>query len=66
MTRHEQEQAIAKDLDLCDLIDALGTKSAKRKAKAQRAACYAQIKAWNDADGQPRASDDELMAELMG
>ena len=66
MTRHEQEQAIAKDLDLCDLIDALGTKSAKRKAKAQRAACYAQIKAWNDEDGQPWASDDELLAELMG
>lgn len=65
MTRHEQEQAIAKDLDLCDLIDALGTKSAKRKAKAQRAACYVQIKAWNDEDGPPWASDAELMAELM-
>jgi hypothetical protein len=64
MDRTAQEQAIAADLNLCDLISAIGSKSAKRKASAHRKACMAQIKAWNVADGI-NLSDDELMAELM-
>ena len=64
MTRHEQEQAIASDLALCDMIDAFGTRSAKRQARAQRKACMAQIKAWNEADGLNDISLDDLRAEL--
>jgi len=63
MDRHNQEQAIAADLALCDMIEAFGTPANKRKARAQRKACMAQIAAWNAADGQV-LSDDELLAEL--
>lgn len=63
MTRQEQEQAIAKDLALCDLIDAIGKPSAKRKARAHRKACMNQIKVWNMQDG-PALSIDDLFAEL--
>ncbi len=64
MTRYEQEQAIGQDLALCDLIEAIGSKSAKRKAKAQRAACLAQVRAWNKADGLDAMTADELMEAL--
>jgi len=63
MARQAQEQAIAKDLDLCDLIAAIGTSASKRKAAAHRKACMAQIKAWNAEDGL-NLSHDELLAEL--
>jgi hypothetical protein len=63
MTRHDQEQAIGKDLALCDLIDAIGKPSAKRKAQAHRKACMDQIKAWNIQDS-PALSIDDLFAEL--
>lgn len=63
MTRQAQEQAIAKDLELCDLIAAIGTRASKRKATAHRKACMAQIKAWNTEDGF-NLSDAELLAEL--
>jgi len=63
MNRHEQEQAIAKDLALCDLINAIGKPSAKRKAKAHRKACMDQIKAWNIEEGNALSIDD-LFAEL--
>lgn len=62
MTRHEQEQAIAKDLELCDLIMALGSPADKRKARKHRKACFAQIQAWNVEDGP--VDLDELMREL--
>jgi hypothetical protein len=63
MNRQEQEQAIGKDLSLCDLIDAIGKPSAKRKAKAHRKACMDQIKAWNIEEGNT-VSIDDLFAEL--
>lgn len=63
MTRQEQEQAIGKDLALCDLIDAIGKPSAKRKAKAHRKACIDQIKAWNIEESNTLSIDD-LFAEL--
>ena len=59
------EQQIAADLDLCDMIQVLGTRSAKRKARAHRKACYAAIAEMNRASGLDQLSDDELMAELM-
>lgn len=65
MTRHEQEQQIAADLALCDMIDAFGARKAKRQAKAQRAAIAAQIRAWNEGDGMSDVSVDELYAELV-
>ena len=64
MTRHEQEQAIAADLALCDMVQAFGTRANKRKATAHRKACMAQIAAWNAEDAL-NMTDDELMAELM-
>jgi hypothetical protein len=59
------EQQIAADLNLCDLIAAIGNRSAKRKAAAHRKACFAAIKEMNKADGLDQLSHDELMAELM-
>lgn len=64
MTKDQIEQQIAKDLDLCGLVEALGSKANKRKASAQRKACYAQIKAWNDEDGSANISDEELLIAL--
>ena len=59
------EQQIAADLDLCDMIQVLGTRSAKRKARAHRKACFAAIAEMNRASGFDQLSDDELLAELM-
>ena len=64
-SRHEAEQAIAADLALCDMIEAFGSRKAKRQAKAQRQAISAQIKAWNKEDGLDNMTTDELLAELM-
>lgn len=64
MTRQDQEQAIARDLELCDMIAAFGDRSSKRKANAHRKVCMAQIKAWNAEDGID-LSDAELLAELL-
>ena len=66
MNRKIEEQAIARDLELCDIIAALGSRSAKAKARKHRKACMAQIKAWNKADGLDQISTEELMAELAG
>jgi hypothetical protein len=58
------EQAIAADLDLCDMILAFGTPTAKRKARAHRKACFAEIKRMNAVDDSDKLSDDELFAAL--
>ena len=55
-------EAIAKDLELCDLIEALGTPANKRKARKHRAAIMAHIRAENEKDGP--IDLDELRAEL--
>jgi hypothetical protein len=63
--RHETEQAIARDLERCDIIAAMGTPSQKRRARAHRKACFAQIAAWNcENGGGETMSDAELLAEL--
>lgn len=64
MTRQQQEQQIASDLNLIAMIEFAGDRNAKRAAKAQRKAIQAQIKAWNEEDGLSGLSDDELLAEL--
>ena len=48
MDRRETESAIARDLGLCDMVEAFGTRAAKRKARAHRKACLAQVKAWKN------------------
>jgi hypothetical protein len=60
------EQQIAADLDLCDMIQAFGTRTAKRKARAHRKACFSAIAEMNRASGFSELSDDELLAELLG
>ena len=65
MTRHDQEQAIGNDLELCDLAEAFGDRKAKAKARKHRKACMAQIAEWNRADGLDGQTDDELLAELL-
>jgi len=64
MTRHDQEQQIAADLALCDMIDAFGTRANKAAARKQRKAIQAQIKAWNIEDGLDDMTTDELLAAL--
>ena len=61
--RQAEEKAIAADLDLCDLVAAIGDKKAKAQARKQRKACFAQIAEWNRQDGL-HLSDDELLAAL--
>lgn len=58
------EQAIAADLDLCDMILAFGTPAAKRKARAHRKACFAEIARMNAEAGTDQMTDDELLAAL--
>jgi len=64
MTRQETEQQIANDLNLCNLVEAIGNKSAKAKSAKQRKACMKQIAAWNKEDGL-NLSDDEILADLL-
>jgi hypothetical protein len=66
MTRHEQEQAIGKDLEAISvaLFFAKGS-AARRPLIAHKNACMAQIRAWNREDQILGMTDDELLAELM-
>ena len=57
--------AIAADLEICDMVQALGDRKSKRKATAHRKACFAAIAEANRADGLDNISDDELLAELF-
>ena len=57
-------QAIAKDLDLCDLGAALTKGKARAKFLAHRKACFDAIAAENKKDGFDSMSDDELLASL--
>lgn len=56
--------AIAKDLDTCDLMMAIGNAKARKIAKAHRKACMDAIDAANKADGLDCMSDDELLEAL--
>jgi hypothetical protein len=46
------------------MISVFGNRSAKRKATAQRKACFAAIREMNKRDGLDKISTDELLAEL--
>lgn len=56
--------AIAKDLDTCDIMMAIGNAKTRKTAKAHRKACMEAIRAANVADGLNVMSDDELLEEL--
>ena len=64
MTRHEAEQAIAADLNLCDLGMAMTKGATHRKYVAHRAACMEQIRQWNVEDGLGEMTAAEILAAL--
>ena len=59
------EQQIGTDLNTIDLIMAIGSKSAKRKASKHRKACFAKIAKMNKNDGLSDLTDDELLSALL-
>lgn len=59
----EETAAIAADLNRCDVMMAIGSKSMKKEAKSHRAKCFAAIREANKADGLLQ-TDEELLAEL--
>ena len=65
MTRHQDEQKMARDLELCDLVSTIGTKSGKAKARKHRRSCIDQIRQWNKEDGLDSMTDDEILADLL-
>jgi hypothetical protein len=58
------ERQISSDLDKIDLVLAIGSKSAKRKAMAHRKACFAELKKMSIKDGTAGLSDEEILAQL--
>ena len=63
--RMTTEQQIGTDLNTIDLIMAIGSKSAKRKASKHRKACFAEIAKMNKNDGLSDLTDDELLSALL-
>lgn len=59
------EKQIGADLEKIDLILAIGSKSAKRKAMQHRKACFAEIKKMNVESGTDEMSDDDLLSALL-
>ena len=57
------EDKIAKDLELCDLIQAIGSKASKRKAASQRKAIFRYLNETTPPEIKAM-SDDELLAAL--
>ena len=59
------ENAIAADLERCDVMLAIGSKSMKKAARTHREKCFEAIKAANRADGLDNGqTDEELLADL--
>ena len=59
------ESAIAADLDRCDVMLAIGSKSMKKAARTHREKCFEAIRAANRADGLDNGqTDEELLADL--
>lgn len=59
----KETAAIAADLNRCDVMMAIGSKSMKKRAKLHRAKCFDAIREANKADGLHQ-TDEELLAEL--
>jgi len=64
MTRHETEQAIAKDLEAIDVALYFAKGAARKPLLAHKRHCMAQIKAWNREDEIDNMTVDELLEEL--
>lgn len=64
MTRHEMEQAIAHDLELCAIGIALTKGKARKKYEAHRKSCIDQLAEWNKQDGYAEMTLEEIFAEL--
>ena len=65
VTDHTLENAIAADLDRCDVMLAIGSKAMKKAARTHREKCFEAIRAANRADGLDNGQTDEgLLAEL--
>lgn len=62
--RRIAEQAIAHDLDACDLGLALTKGAVRRRYRRQRKACFDALREMNREDGLDRISDEQLLAEL--
>ena len=59
------ESAIAADLERCDVMLAIGSKSMKKAARTHREKCFEAIRAANRADGLDNGQTDEgLLTEL--
>lgn len=65
-SRHDQEQAIARDLERCELAEALGDRKTRSRAGRHRKACFEAIHEMNVADGIDGMTDEELLAALEG
>lgn len=65
MSTTATEKAIASDLEKIDLILAFGDRNAKRKAKAHRKACFAELARINAEEFPEQQTDKELLAELF-
>lgn len=62
---HSTEQAIAHDLNRCDVMQAIGSRGMKSQATKHRKACFAAIREMNEADGMNVAmTDEQLLNEL--
>ena len=59
-------QQIGEDLELASIIEAIGSKSAKRKAASQKKIIFAEIHRQNEDDGLNDLTAGELLAELLG
>ena len=56
--------AMGRDLELIDLVEAIGGKKAKAAASRQRRAIFAELANMNKRDGLDAMTDDEILAEL--
>jgi hypothetical protein len=58
------EQAIAKDLDLCDAGTALTTGPLRRKYVQHRRACFRALRQMNKDEGLNKLTDEQLLKSL--
>ena len=65
VTDHTLENAIAADLERCDVMLAIGSKAMKKAARTHREKCFEAIRAANREDGLDNGQTDEgLLTEL--
>lgn len=60
----DTERKIARDLDLCDLVSAIGAPRARAKAEKQKSMIFRTIRAQNEADSLSDLTADQILREL--